>query len=284
MGMVEDRKNWAAAAAEHAERMYAETSNPYYVVLSLAATEIGEFKPHDWALKILLESVVSAWSDGNDGKKMSLDSALGLKTKRGGVPVNRSADKASIEDASFKLIKVIHSCFDVSIPESCEIVYYSIDLSFATDMDEVLWQPWDKDWTQSDLDKIKMTREMFETLEQAERARSQKLIDRYSNNPSVHHKLNNGKWWEVTRGERLGYSLDQLIDRYYRVGTNRAIPSGGVDEITRIYFEGMFLLRIGQDCTFKITNDNRLGINCESALSGKPLRKEFAEFAARCPL
>jgi hypothetical protein len=275
MGMVEDRKNWAAGTAEHAKRMFKETSNPYYIILSLAATKIGDFKPHDWALDALLTGVVKAWVDEGDGKKLSLDDALGLRTRRGGAPVSQKASTASCEDGVFRLIKTIHTCFDISIPDACEIVYYSIDFQFATEMEEVMWRPWK--WPE-DIDK-----EEFVSIEEIEKAKSKKIIDRFSKTPKVFNKLSARDWWSITRGDRLGYSLEYLIDRYYRVGTTRAVPSGRTDEMTMIYFGGVFLLKIDHDCTFKIDFDEQHGAVCKTALKGKPLRKEFAEFFARCP-
>ena len=72
-------------------------------------------------------------------------------------------------------------------------------------------------------------------------------------------KLRSFQWWSITRGERIGYSLEQLIDRYYRIGCKREIPHGKAPERLLIQFEGHFLLLCPERCTHKIVNLDEMG-------------------------
>jgi hypothetical protein len=285
MSMMEERKDWAANTAAHSKRMYDETSNPYYVIAALAATNIGDFLPPDWALKVLLDGVKRAWTQANrTGEEVSLDNALGLHAKRGGTPPRRSAKRASVEDAVFRLVKIVHACFDVSIPVACEIVHYSIDDVFAEDMEENLWKPsLNETFSDQDLKKLGMTRKQYDEIQGSEKSRSIAIIETGGHSDVVAGKLRAFNWWSVTRGDRLGYSLDQLIDRYYRVGSKRKIPHGKASEQTMVLFEGYRLLRTPALCTHKITIVEREGyrIDCESALASVAPRRDFQQFLER---
>ena len=282
MGMVEERKTWAVNTVSHSERMYKETSNPYYVITALAATSIGDFLPPEWALEILLEGVRRAWSQANeDGKEISLDKALGLRAKRGGSPTRRGARRASVEDAVFQLVKIIHACFDLSIPSVCEVVYYSIDKVFADDMEECLWQPRNRViFSDESLKKIGITREHYDEIERKERNRSECTVENGGHPKPVLEKLRAYKWWDITRGERLGYSLDQFIDRYYRIGSKRTVPHGHASEQLMLFFEGHRLLMSPEYCAYKITIVERKGDHYDStsALIEAPQRSDFQRF------
>ena len=282
MGMMEERKDWAANRASHAKRMFEQTSNPYYLIEALAATSIGDFLPPDWALALLLKGVERAWVQANiDGDEISLDKALGLRTKRGGSPPRRSAKRLSAEDAVFHLVKNIHACFDLSIPDACEIVYHSVDKEFAEGMDEVLWKPKrHSKFSDEDLNRLGITREKYDEIEESEKNISRKIVESDSSPDAVKEKLRLFDWWNVFRGERLGYGLDQLIDRYYRVGSKRVFPHGKVSEKLMLFFEGSRLLDHPELCATKVRPSARPGERyvSESALTHLGMRSDFHAF------
>lgn len=253
--MMEERKNAAASVISHCERMYEETANPYYVVDALHAARWGSFTPPDWAIKVLLDAVHSAMTRHHtSGKRISIDSALGLAITRGKAPQESEARKANIEDSAFRLTKTIHTCFDVSIPTACETVYYAIDRNFAQGMEEV----------------FEHDRKIFENV-----------VDNEGESDAVKEKLQSFKWWTVTRGERLGYSLERFIERYYRVGgKRRAIDTGRFHGEEQLFIQGHFLLVIPEDCARAIEIKDGPGYRLRgiSSLLSTPKRPAFAQF------
>lgn len=283
MGMQEERFNWAAGMETHAKRMYDETGNPYYIVAAIAASRIANWKTPAWALEKLLDSTLEAWLLSNkNSMNLSIDKALGISTKRGGTPAKVRALKASVEQSVFDLIKTIHACFDASIPQICEIVFYAIDFDFAKEMEEILYKP-SNAISQSYLDEIGMKQQEWDAIKKSEIERSEIIMDSDSHTEAVKAKLRKFRWWEITNGDRLSYSLDQLIDRYHRDGTKRIVPHGKATEQTKLFFDGHFLLLIPEKCTQKINiNSDELGkYECTSSLAGFTMRPAFKAFSDR---
>src|SRR6185312_15455266 len=157
----------------------------------------------------------------------------------------RSANHASLESNLFDLVKVIHSCFDVSIPKSCELAFYSIDEDFIEGLREVVYRPFASEYSDEQLKRIGMTRDQIEEAEEHDRLRWEKLIKRPEYTPAVKSKLESLNIDSITYGDRVGYSLDRLIDRYHRAGSRRKSKRSGPDdeykEILWRYFKGQRL-------------------------------------------
>lgn len=284
MGMAEERWEAAVSAVTRAERMYRETGNAFWVLEAIAASSWVNQTPPKWATDIMMKAAITAWQASEWlGKDLSVDSALGLKTKRGGVPIIKAATKDHAEVNAFDEVKVLLACFDVSIPEACEIVYYAVDYDFARSMEETLWRPYEP----RDDDRLTqggITREQWQAAENSHKNRSNAYIAKAKVTDAVREKMRSFNWWGVTRGDQLGYELDRLIDRYYRVGTKRAYSrKGKADEKTVLYCEGQFLLLIPERCTHRVdfkpphTPFN----NCVSAISGLTQKPEFEAFCQR---
>jgi hypothetical protein len=190
MSMLEDRKNAAANNIMHCEKMYRETRNPFFVLDALAASRWGEFTPPEWALEELLHAVEQAVRSNHKqpGDRLSIDAALGLTLSRGKTPVERRAKQLSREERIFYRIRTLHACFDISIPQACEIAYFSPDSSFAREWEEYGSEQW------------------INTLDEPEELKK---------------KLRSKKPWSISYGDRVGYGLENLIDRYYRAGTKQ---------------------------------------------------------------
>lgn len=263
MGMMEERKDSACSAIQHCERMYAETQNPYYVVMALGAARWGDFAPPEWALDVLLTAVnVATFQHNVTGARISIDAALGLTLSRGKTPREREAQKHDAEARAFDLVRTIHACFDVSIPAACELAYYAIDFDFARGLAEDFGEPGEKLTTYGE--------------------RGVANAARNEHAPIARAKVQAREWFNITYGDRLGYSLDQFIDRYYREGTRRAgrFPDlHGEGE----FFEGTFLLLQPELCTRKITLADCDGYQprAVSDVSKLPKRADFARFEAK---
>jgi hypothetical protein len=250
--MIEERRDNACAAIQHCERMFAETQNPYYIVMALAAARSGDFEPPEWALDELLRAVsVATFRHNVSGARISIDAALGLAVSRGKAPKEREAHKHDADARAFDLARTIHACFEVSIPDACEIAYYAIDLDFARLCEE---------YTQPE-----------------------PLIEASEDPDVVKDKMRAGKWWTITHGDRLGYSLDQFIDRYYRLGTRGKGPYKDLPGKEGEFFEGSFLLLSPERCTREITlADIDGGIpRSKSAVANLPKRPDFKQFEAK---
>jgi hypothetical protein len=95
--------------------------------------------------------------------------------------------------------------------------------------------------------------------------------------------MRSGLLWSATRGDRLGYGLDQFIDRYYRAGSkqrSRAAQRGQDGE----FLEGHALLMISEYCTSEITlADVVAGYRPRSisAVANLPKRPDFERFIQR---
>jgi len=271
----EERFDWAASVDKHSERMFRETANPYYVVAAIGSARFVGWKSPKWALEALLQGVEKAyWLSSRYGTDPSIDRALGLKIKRGGGSLARRAQKASIEASIFDLVRVIYTCFDVSIPVACETAFYAIDYDFARSMEEVLH----REWKISDerLAEAGLTREWHAATEASEIARSNAIIEETGHTEAVKEKLRSYQWWSITRGDRIGYSLEQLIDRYYRIGSKREIPHGKAPERLAIHFDGSFLLLRPEWCTHEITNLDEIRNRKVEPPTGKSALAHFA--------
>lgn len=278
MGMREERQESAASAISHCERLYRETGNPYYVVMALSAARTGDFKPPKWALEPLLKAVhLAAFKHNVTGARVSIDDALGLKVSRGRSPREAQAARTSVESHAFDLVRTIHACFEVSIPDACEIAYNAVDFDFARNCEECLWRP-----PSADLKlPANVTREQWEDVDTRHRTESERIIDHPRNPDAVKRKMHCCEWWRITNGDRLEYSLDQFIDRYYRDGTKRKGRYAKLPSNQGEFFEGYFLLLSPERCTYQIPQDYaRLGAHrpIVSAVAALRQRPEFARF------
>jgi hypothetical protein len=279
MSMVEERKDAACSAIQHCERMFAETQNPYYVVMALGAADWGDFKPPKWALEQLLKAVhLATFKHDVNGERISIDQALGLTVSRGKTPKEREAHKHNVEASAFDLVRVIHTCFDVSIPAACEIAYYAIDFDFARQCEENLWRPYNPPSLPAG-----MTRAQWKETDARSRKDSEQMIDRPEYPNIVKDKMRGGRWWTISRGDRLNYSLDQFIDRYYRVGTKHKRDFGKLSGKEAQFFRGYFLLRTPATCSYEVTlADVNVGYRPRaiSAVAKLLKRPDFAQFEA----
>lgn len=279
MSMREERENAAYSAIQYCERMFAETQNPYYVVMALSAARSGDFEPPEWALEHLLKAVhLAAFHHNVSGARISIDAALGLAVSRGKTPKEREAHKHDVEASAFGLVRVIHTCFDVSIPDACEIVYYAIDFDFARVCEENLWRPHDPPCL-----PMGMTPAQWDDIDTRHREESERMIDRPEYPETLKGKMRSCEWWTITRGDRLGYSLDQFIDRYYRQGKQHLSRWDKLPGNDGLFFEGLFLLLVPTDCTREITfADIDGGIpRSKSAVANLPKRPDFKQFEAK---
>lgn len=276
----EERKDAACSFIMHSERMYQETKNPYFILRALHASNWGDFTPPEWALDALLKAVHGAMRKHNEtGKRISLDDALGLSLKRGNAPCESRAHRASIERNSFDLVRTIHVCFDVPIPTACEIAYSAIDFNFARAWEEDLWKP------REGVPRLPlgMTLQQWTEIDARHRAESECAIDALLDPDVVKAKMRSGSLWSVTRGDRLGYGLDQFIDRYYRVGSKQKSRNAKLGQHVE-FFEGHSLLLTAEYCTSEITlADVAAGYRPRSisAVANLPKRPEFERFIQR---
>jgi hypothetical protein len=221
MGMKEERLNWAAATEDHAKRLFAATKNPYYVIEAIAAARTAEWKVPNWALDCLLDAVKRAyWSAYMSSKLVSIDEALGVKAKRGGTPPKLRAYRDSDEVIVFDDILILHGCFEIAIPDACELVYNEIDFHFAREMNESISE--DIEISDEELAKIRMTREQINDLNRKARETRESLVAIPFHTPAVREKLIAKQWWQITTGDRLGYGVERLIERYHKRGAKIA--------------------------------------------------------------
>jgi hypothetical protein len=282
MGMREERLDWASSKLKHSELMFEVTQNPYYLVAAVATARIAEWKVPDWALNALLDRVKESYFESErTGEDLSIDRALGLKTKRGGTPAHRKAWKTNLERSSFKLVQIIHYCFAISIPEACEIFFQSIDNEFAQGMEEYLFNPAKCMSQYEPMGNI--TREIMDEMDRKHIERSKKEIESGRHTADVVDKLRRYAWWEVTRGDRLGYSLEKFIDRYYREGTKLKIDFGKASEDVYMHAQGLDLLfSSGIGTRFFFDAEENMYVAKKHSLAGLKKRDAFASFHSRC--
>lgn len=279
-----DRKNAAADRIHYCEMAYIESKNPYYVVAALDAARWGDFPPPDWALEVLLDANSAAMRKHDEtGERISIDTALELSPERGHRAPENIAKREIIERSALMLSKTILACFEVSIPDACEITFYAIDHQFALDWQEtadyfsvgVKWQPsWCDFWTHDEWEMQQTERD-----EQFER-----VVATSGECLAVQEELLKREWWGISRGTRLNYSLDHFIDRYYRIGTKMRVPSGQASESQRLFIKGGLLLLTPAECSSEIrarkAGDGYV-LEGVSSLKNLKMREDFQELHQR---
>lgn len=283
MGMKEDRLNWAASTETHSKRLFAATKNPYYVIQAIAAARTAEWKVPDWALDHLLDAVKRAyWNAYMSSKLVSIDDALGIRAKRGGTPPKLRAYRDSDEVVVFDDIFILHYCFDIAIPEACELVYSEIDFVFASEMNESISD--DIEISDEELAFIGITREQINDTNRKAREEAENLIAIPFHTPAVREKLSAKQWWQITTGDRLGYGVERLIERYHKRGTKIASAYWSDMDAdkrkTAILFRGSMLLD-AQCCRFS-GREHMPDLVRPNPLAKLPYRKDFADFIEWC--
>tara|TARA_R110000851_G_scaffold72099_1_gene160003 strand:+ start:508 stop:1371 length:864 start_codon:yes stop_codon:yes gene_type:complete len=234
------------------EKSFLETGNSYFACSAIATAASLNLPAPQWAMALLLKSVQDAVSVyGRSGGEFSVDRALGLRLKRGQRRREDQALTAMVENNAFTQVHLILRCFDISIPEACEIVYRSVAYLFAHSCHFANGTP----------------------------AGSGRL-------PSVVlDKIRLKDWWSITCGDRLGYGLENFIDRYYRVGTKQQSPKEERSELeeSSYFSSGYALMRLMPEfCTYRVVFENFPGAHgvaiapsTVSALACLPKRPEF---------
>lgn len=124
---------------DHARRMYDDTGNAFWAFVAIGASDKLKKAPPSWALELLICAATrAAYSRELLGLDLSMDDALGLKAKRGGTPAAKAAEKYAIEAAAFNAIKVLLACFEVTIPDACEIVHSKFASKLAYGLDHLI--------------------------------------------------------------------------------------------------------------------------------------------------
>ncbi|RZO84689.1 MAG: hypothetical protein EVA65_10860 [Oceanococcus sp.] len=283
MGMFEDRKNAACDRIMYCERAYKESSNPYYVVAALDAAHWGEFTPPEWALNVLLDANRAAMRRHVEtGERISIDAALGLAVGRGQRAPEHLAKKEIAERPAFVLVKTILACFDAAIPDACEVVYYAVARDFAMEWQEIadfhsLGREWKPDWSNL------ISADEWKARQAQGCAEFKREVLACGENEAVQKKLMGHRWWEILHGDRLGYSLDNFIERYYRFGTKSVVPSGRVSEQQMLMFKGHSLLMTPDGCATSVTYRHQSGYALQgvSALGKFKMRSDFEDLHRR---
>lgn len=234
------------------EKSFLETGNSYFACSAIATAASLNLRAPQWAMSLLVTSVQDAVNAyGQSGGDFSVDRALGLRPKRGQRRREDQALTTIVENNAFTQVHLILRCFDISIPEACEIVYRSIAYLFAQSCHFAKGTPTSSGRLPSVvLDKIRLK-----------------------------------DWWSITRGDRLGYGLENFIDRYYRVGTKQQSPKEARSELEEAsYFSsGYTLMRLTPEfCTHRVVFENFPGAHgvvvassTVSALASLPMHPEF---------
>jgi hypothetical protein len=117
----------------------------------------------------------------------SMDVALGIRPRRGQKPYDKAERLRTARDAIFDIIEQLRTCYDIDIPTACESAYYFRDAESLAIHTAVVQARKDR----GDIaDDAEFQKSMREAIEESDK----------------------------TFGERVGCSLDSLIDRYYREG------------------------------------------------------------------
>lgn len=186
-----------------AQAQYARSKNPWWLFwgVSCISHERADGKNTPiaaWIIDALFEaaaSVAPAVICGPDvwekypklRAKASMDVALGIKPQRGGRRYDNARRVQSARNDIFRVIERLRSCYDIDIPTACESAYYFRDVDSLVIGTAIV-----EDWKDRGrfADDATFQQQMRETFDE------------------------NYK----TFGERMGCSLDSLIDRYYREG------------------------------------------------------------------
>lgn len=279
MGMREDRLNWAAMMETHSKRMFDATANPYYVISAIAAARTAEWKVPDWALDFMLDAIKRAyWSSYSSSKSVSIDAELGIKTKQGGTPKKLRAYRDSEEIIVFDDIQILHKCFEISVAEACELVYFEIDHSFARQMQESMHR--EIVFTEEH-EKRGITKQVIENLNHLGMERNRAHTANPLHTDAVREKLKTGQWLEVRTGDILGYGLEHLIERYHRLGAKLAAAGNPEDIATlTIHMHGSILL-LSACCRYSVCGDMQENQARKKPLAHLTPRQDFAVFLAK---
>lgn len=180
------------------ERLYLRTGNSVHLLRAIAICNASGWDQPSWALMRLTEAVEQAVETANKtGNRLSIDAALGLKLKRGQSPRERSAVAEAVEWHALDTMRIVLECFDLSIPAAAEKIYYSLDDEFISFIAGAVTFSADSDATLAE-------------IVCAEPATRQ-----------VREKFATGRWSCITFGDRLGYAVDRLEDRFTRFSSER---------------------------------------------------------------
>lgn len=211
-----DPKSWALMAEARAKRMFSETENPFYVIEAITAARTAGWRIPEWALECLLDAVSRSYWNSLALDKISIDDALGLQAKRGGTLKKVRAHRDDMEGSVFDDIFILKHCFKLSIEKACELVFNEVDFRFGSQMKMSIFDGCEI--TDDALKKSGMTRKFFDETN----SQFRKLAELHTNSPlnsaAVNEKLAARKFFHINTGDRLGYGIDRLIERYQKPG------------------------------------------------------------------
>jgi len=218
--MSEETREWIAQSNERAKRMFEDTKNPYWILYSLWLTK-NFFSPSDWAVNAIVTAAADAISASNAGEELSLDKALGLKTKRGGTPVAKSAARDAKLGAALELVDILHLYFDISKEAACEFIYFSLDISHCSDLDGKA----DMDLLHCASKRVAADEPKYAELPEreilgrvAEREILGRVFDLYKElSEHEDHIQKRRAIWSTTFEQTLGISLETFIAKAHRV-------------------------------------------------------------------
>ena len=213
-------KGWALMAEARAKRMFSETENPFYVVEAIAAARTAGWRTPEWALEYLLDAVNRSYWDGIGLDKISIDNALGLKAKKGGTLRKLRAHRDDVEAIVFDDIFILMRCFDLSIPKACELIFNEIDFRFANEMKMSIVD--DLKANDEELKEAGMTQETLDETNNELRKLAKLHTTSPLNSAAVKRKLAAREFLQIDTGDRLGYGIEHLIERYQRIGNKLA--------------------------------------------------------------
>ncbi|MCE4361624.1 hypothetical protein ACULMC_11470 [Xanthomonas arboricola pv. corylina] len=281
MGIIVENQEWAANADKHGEAMYKKTNNPYYLIKALAAARLVNWEPPAWALAPLLDAVKDAYFDTQDrGKDLSIDARIGLKPKRGGVRPLLASRKSDVEANVFRDINLIRACFDVSIPDICELIHSAIAFDFSRSYAEIISGAWEM--SDDHLKSIGMSREQHDDAICRSLERDAEIINDQRNSPAIRKKLENFDFYSISTGLILGYGCETLIEKFYRRDkSDDIIPTEGTSEYELIvYFDGYRLLNSGT-CRRSCLDSVPISMHGPSQIDRLPYRDGFASHVKR---
>lgn len=186
---------------------YEETGNPWYLFHAIALVSTSQEDVPKWvsdalftaAAKVadgvlMAEAFMAVTGEpvlrGRNGKRVfptSMDEALGLTSPRGARPYYRTHHARDVQRQTFELVETIRDCYDVSVEQACQCVYYFRDVTGCVIAAEVVNEH--------------KKRGLFESEADYERAYAKAMTEN-----------------DKTFGEIFGASLDTLIDKYHREG------------------------------------------------------------------
>lgn len=211
-----DPKSWALIAEPRAKRMFSATGNPFYVIEAIAAARTAGWRVPEWALECLLDAVNRSYWDSVAQKKISIDDALGLQAKAGESLKKVRAHRDDMEGTVFDDIFILKHCFKLPIEKACELVFNEVDFRFGSEMKISIFDGCEI--TDDALKKAGMTRELFDETNNQFRKLAELHENSQLNSAAVKEKLAARKFFQINTGDRLGYTVDHLIERYHKTG------------------------------------------------------------------